>query len=90
MCYNNYSERDVNKMDVRAMLSYKFKDEIIEIRNIKFVKKVDDKMLFISWYDNTTKEKIYDTKEQRDEVFELYKNFVKILNNTWQTELNVL
>ena len=66
-------------MDVRAMLSYKFKDEIIEIRNIKFVKKVDDKMLFISCYDNTTKEKIYDTKEQRDEVFELYKNFVKIL-----------
>ena len=77
-------------MDVRAMLSYKFKDEIIEIRNIRFVKKVDDKMLFISCYDNTTKEKIYDTKEQRDEVFELYKNFVKILNNTWQTELNVL
>ena len=77
-------------MDVRGMLSYKFKDEIIEIRNIRFVKKVDDKMLFISCYDNTTKEKIYDTKEQRDEVFELYKNFVKILNNTWQTELNVL
>ena len=69
-------------MDVRAMLSYKFKDEIIDIRNIRFVKKVDDKMLFISCYDNTTKEKIYDTKEQRDEVFELYKNFVKILNNT--------
>ena len=66
-------------MDVRAMLSYKFKDEIIDIKNIKFVKKVDDKMLFISCYDNTTKEKIYDTKEQRDEVFELYKNFVKIL-----------
>ena len=39
-------------------------------------------MLFISCYDNTTKEKIYDTKEQRDEVFERYKNFVKILNNT--------
>ena len=77
-------------MDVRAMLSYRFKDEIIEIRNIRFVKKVDDKMLFISCYDNTTKEKIYDTKEQRDEVFERYKNFVKILNNTWQTELNVL
>ena len=77
-------------MDVRAMLSYKFKDEIIDIRNIRFVKKVDDKMLFISCYDNTTKEKIYDTKEQRDEVFERYKNFVKILNNTWQTELNVL
>lgn len=77
-------------MDVRAMLSYKFKDEIIEIRNIRFVKKVDDKMLFISCYDNTTREKIYDTKEQRDEVFERYKNFVKILNNTWQTELNVL
>ena len=77
-------------MDVRAMLSYKFKNEIIDIRNIKFVKKVDDKMLFISCYDNTTKEKIYDTKEQRDEVFERYKNFVKILNNTWQTELNVL
>lgn len=77
-------------MDVRAMLSYRFKDEIIEIRNIRFVKKVDDKMLFISCYDNTTKEKIYDTKEQRDEIFELYKNFVKILNNTWQTELNVL
>ena len=72
-------------MDVRAMLSYRFKDEIIEIRNIRFVKKVDDKMLFISCYDNTTKEKIYDTKEQRDEVFELYKNFVKILNNTCQT-----
>ena len=69
-------------MDVRAMLSYKFKDEIIEIRNIRFVKKVDDKMLFISCYDNTTREKIYDTKEQRDEVFERYKNFVKILNNT--------
>lgn len=69
-------------MDVRAMLSYKFKDEIIDIRNIKFVKKVDDKMLFISCYDNTTREKIYDTKEQRDEVFERYKNFVKILNNT--------
>ena len=66
-------------MDVRAMLSYKFKDEIIDIINIRFVKKVDDKMLFISCYDNTTKEKIYDTKEQRDEVFELYKNFVKIL-----------
>ena len=66
-------------MDVRAMLIYKFKDEIIDIKNIKFVKKVDDKMLFISCYDNTTKEKIYDTKEQRDEVFELYKNFVKIL-----------
>ena len=77
-------------MDVRAMLSYKFKDEIIDIRNIRFVKKVDDKMLFISCYDNTTKEKIYDTKEQRDEVFERYKNFVKILNNTWQTKLNVL
>ena len=77
-------------MDVRAMLSYKFKDEIIDIRNIRFVKKVDDKMLFISCYDNTKKEKIYDTKEQRDEVFERYKNFVKILNNTWQTELNVL
>ena len=77
-------------MDVRAMLSYKFKNEIIDIRNIRFVKKVDDKMLFISCYDNTTREKIYDTKEQRDEVFELYKNFVKILNNTWQTELNVL
>ena len=77
-------------MDVRAMLSYKFKDEIIDIKNIKFVKKVDDKMLFISCYDNTTREKIYDTKEQRDEVFERYKNFVKILNNTWQTELNVL
>ena len=77
-------------MDVRAMLSYKFKDEIIDIRNIRFVKKVDDKMLFISCYDNTTREKIYDTKEQRDEVFERYKNFVKILNNTWQTELNVL
>ena len=69
-------------MDVRTMLSYKFKDEIIDIRNIKFVKKVDDKMLFISCYDNTTREKIYDTKEQRDEVFERYKNFVKILNNT--------
>ena len=27
-------------MDVRTMLSYKFKDEIIDIRNIKFVKKV--------------------------------------------------
>ena len=26
-------------MDVRTMLSYKFKDEIIDIRNIKFVKK---------------------------------------------------
>ena len=72
------------------MLSYKFKDEIIDIRNIKFVKKVDDKMLFISCYDNTTKEKIYDTKEQRDKVFEEYKNFVKILKYTWQTELNVL
>ena len=69
-------------MDVRTMLSYKFKDEIIDIRNIRFVKKVDDKMLFISCYDNTTKEKIYDTKEQRDEVFERYKNFVKILNST--------
>ena len=77
-------------MDVRAMLSYKFKNEIIDIRNIRFVKKVDDKMLFISCYDNTTREKIYDTKEQRNEVFERYKNFVKILNNTWQTELNVL
>ena len=77
-------------MDVRAMLSYKFKDEIIDIRNIRFVKKVDDKMLFISCYDNTTREKIYDTKEQRDEVFEQYKNFVKILKNTWQTEVNVL
>ena len=65
-------------MDVRAMLSYKFKDEIIDIRNIRFVKKVDDKMLFISCYDNTTREKIYDTKEQRNEVFERYKNFVKI------------
>ena len=82
MCYNNYSEREVIKMDVRALLSYKFKDEIIDIRNIRFVKKVDDKMLFISCYDNITKEKIYDTKEQRDEVFERYKNFVKILNNT--------
>ena len=82
MCYNNYSEREVIKMDVRAMLSYKFKNEIIDIRNIKFVKKVDDKMLFISCYDNTTKEKIYDTKEQRDKVFEQYKNFVKILKNT--------
>ena len=71
-------------MDIRAMLSYKFKDEIIDIRNIRFVKKVDDKILFISCYDNTTKEKIYDTKEQRDKVFEQYKNFVKILNNTWQ------
>ena len=69
-------------MDVRTMLSYKFKDEIIDIRNIRFVKRVDDKMLFISCYDNTTKEKIYDTKEQRDEVFERYKNFVKILNST--------
>ena len=77
-------------MNVRAMLSYKFKNEIIDIRNIRFVKKVDDKMLFISCYDNTTREKIYDTKEQRDEVFERYKNFVKILNNTWQTKLNVL
>ena len=77
MCYNNDSEREVIKM-----LSYKFKDEIIDIRNIKFVKKVDDKMLFISCYDNTTKEKIYDTKEQRDKVFEQYKNFVKILKNT--------
>ena len=69
-------------MDVRAMLSYKFQNEIIDIRNIRFVKKVDDKMLFISCYDNTIKEKIYDTKEQRDEVFERYKNFVKILNST--------
>ena len=69
-------------MDVRTMLSYKFKDEIIDIRNIKFVKKVDDKMLFISCYDNTTKEKIYDTKKQRDEVFERYKNFVKLSKNT--------
>ena len=69
-------------MNVRTMLSYKFKDEIIDIRNIKFVKKVDDKVIFISCYDNTTKEKIYDTKEQRDEVFERYKNFVKILNST--------
>ena len=69
-------------MDVRAMLSYKFQDEIIDIRNIKFVKKIDDKMLFISCYDNITREKIYDTKEQRDEVFERYKNFVKILNST--------
>ena len=82
MCYNNYSEREVIKMDVRAMLSYKFKNEIIDIRNIRFIKKVDDKMLFISCYDNTTKEKIYNTKEQRDEVFERYKNFIKILNNT--------
>ena len=71
-------------MDVRTMLSYKFKDEIIDIRNIKFVKKVDDKVIFISCYDNITREKIYDTKEQRDEVFEQYKNFVKILNSTWQ------
>ena len=71
-------------MDVRTMLSYKFKDEIIDIRNIKFVKKVDDKVIFISCYDNITREKIYDTKEQRDEVFERYKNFVKILNSTWQ------
>ena len=77
-------------MDVRAMLSYKFKNEIIDIRNIRFVKKVDDKMLFISCYDNTTREKIYDTKEQRDNVFEQYKNFVKILKNTWQTETNVV
>ena len=77
-------------MDVRTMLSYKFKNEIIDIRNIRFVKKVDDKMLFISCYDNTTKEKIYDTKEQRDEVFERYKNFVKILNSTWQAPLNVI
>ena len=77
-------------MDVQAMLSYKFKNEIIDIRNIRFVKKVDDKMLFISCYDNTTKEKIYDTKEQRDEVFERYKNFVKILNSTWQMPLNVI
>ena len=69
-------------MDVRAMLSYKFQDEIIDIRNIRFVKKIDDKMLFISCYDNITREKIYDTKEQRDEVFERYKNFVKILKNT--------
>ena len=69
-------------MDVRTMLSYKFKDEIIDIRNIKFVKKVDDKVIFISCYDNITREKIYDTKEQRDEVFEQYKNFVKILNST--------
>lgn len=69
-------------MDVHAMLSYKFKDEIIDIRNIKFVKKIDDKMLFISCYDNITREKIYDTKEQRDEVFERYKNFVKLLKNT--------
>ena len=69
-------------MDVRTMLSYKFKDEIIDIRNIKFVKKVDDKVIFISCYDNITREKIYDTKEQRDEVFERYKNFVKILNST--------
>ena len=69
-------------MDVRTMLSYKFKDEIIDIRNIRFVKKVDDKMLFISCYDNITREKIYDTKAQRDEVFERYKNFVKILNST--------
>ena len=69
-------------MDVRAMLSYKFQNEIIDIRNIRFVKKVDDKMLFISCYDNVTKEKIYDTKEQRDEVFEQYKNFVKFLKNT--------
>ena len=64
------------------MLSYKFKDEIIDIRNIKFVKKVDDKVIFISCYDNITREKIYDTKAQRDEVFERYKNFVKILNST--------
>ena len=64
------------------MLSYKFKDEIIDIRNIKFVKKVDDKVIFISCFDNITREKIYDTKEQRDEVFEQYKNFVKILNST--------
>ena len=69
-------------MDVRTMLSYKFKDEIIDIRNIKFVKKVDDKVIFISCYDNITREKIYDTKAQRDEVFERYKNFVKILNST--------
>ena len=69
-------------MDVRTMLSYKFKDEIIDIRNIKFVKKVDDKVIFISCYDNITREKIYDTKEQRDEVFERYKNFIKILNST--------
>lgn len=77
-----YSEREVIQMDTRATLSYKFQNKIIDIRNIKFVKKIDDKMLFISCYDNTTKEKIYDTKEQRDEVFERYKNFVKILNNT--------
>ena len=77
-------------MDVRAMLSYKFQDEIIDIRNIKFVKKIDDKMLFISCYDNITREKIYDTKEQRDEVFERYKNFVKILNSTWQTPSNMI
>ena len=69
-------------MDVRTMLSYKFQNEIIDIRNIRLVKKVDDKMLFISCYDNITREKIYDTKEQRDEVFERYKNFVKILNST--------
>lgn len=69
-------------MDVRAMLSYKFQNEIIELKNIRFVKKVNDKMLFISCYDNTTREKIYDTKEQRDEVFERYKKFIKILNNT--------
>ena len=77
-------------MDVRAMLSYKFQNEIIDIRNIRFVKKVDDKMLFISCYDNTTKEKIYDTKEQRDEVFERYKNFVKILNSTWQIPISMI
>ena len=77
MWYNNNSEREVIKM-----LSYKFKNETIDIRNIKFVKKVDDRMLFISCYDNTTREKIYDTKEQRDNVFEQYKNFVKILKNT--------
>ena len=64
------------------MLNYKFQNEIIDIRNIRFAKKVDDKILFISCYDNTTKEKIYDTKEQRDKVFEQYKNFVKILKNT--------
>ena len=77
-------------MDVRTMLSYKFKDEIIDIRNIKFVKKVDDKVIFISCYDNITREKIYDTKAQRDEVFERYKNFVKILNSTWQIPPNVI
>lgn len=75
---------------MREMLSYRFKDEPIKMTDIRFVKKVDDKMIFISCYNGISKEKVYNSKEERDKVFEQYKKFVNLLKNTWQTKLNVL